>query len=152
MRKVLKSVIVSLRCSSWVKTSVILESDLRYLELYPCLELLVEESLPFKLQRLFFGSLIFFRFFARITDPDSLICNPYRSTLDSVMLSLKTHSTLASLSKSIYLLLMSFALALSTLNTGDEIIIFDSGAYFCLNDFRSLIALNISGVWHGAHH
>ena len=33
---------------------------------------------------------------------------------------------------------------LSTPNTGMEIIIFDSGAYFCVNDFRSLIALNTS--------
>ena len=40
---------VSLWCSSWVKTSVMVESDLKYLELYPCLELLVEVSLPFKL-------------------------------------------------------------------------------------------------------
>ena len=39
---------------------------------------------------------------------------------------------------------MSFALALSTRNTGVEIIIFDSGAYFCMNNFRSLIELNIS--------
>ena len=36
-------------------------------------------------------------------------------------------------------------------NTGVELIIFDSGAYFCLNDFRFLIALNISlGVAWGA--
>ena len=39
---------------------------------------------------------------------------------------------------------MSFALALSTRNTGVVIIIFDSGAWFYMNDFRSLIALNIS--------
>ena len=71
--------------------------------------------------------------------------------LDSAMLSLKIQSSLASLSNSIYLLLMSFALALSTRNTGVEIIIFDSGAYFCMNDFRSMIALNISlGVAWGA--
>ena len=49
MRKVLKPVLVSLWCSTWVKTSVILECDLRYLELYICLELLIEVSLPFKL-------------------------------------------------------------------------------------------------------
>ena len=53
------------------------------------------------------------------------------------MLSLKIQSSLASLSNSIYLLLMSFALALSTRNTGVKIIIFDSGAYFCMKDFRS---------------
>ena len=64
--------------------------------------------------------------------------------LDSAMLSLKIQSSLASLSNSIYLILMSFALALSTRNTGVEIIIFDSGAYFYMNDFRPLIALNIS--------
>ena len=46
---------------------------------------------------------------------------------------------------------MSFELALSTRNTDVEIIIFDSGAYFYMNDFRSLIALNISlGVAWGA--
>ena len=43
------SIIVSLWCSTWVIATVILESDLRYLELYPCLELLAEVSLPFKL-------------------------------------------------------------------------------------------------------
>ena len=57
--------------------------------------------------------------------------------LDSAMLSLKIQSSLASLSNSIYLLLMSFALALSTRNTGVKIIIFDSGACFCMKDFRS---------------
>ena len=63
----------------------------------------------------------------------------------------KMQSTLASLSKLIYLLLMSFALALSTPITGVEITIFDPGTYFCKNDFRSLIALNISwGVAWGA--
>ena len=30
-QKVLKSVAVSLECSTWVKTSVLLESDLKYL-------------------------------------------------------------------------------------------------------------------------
>ena len=51
----------------------------------------------------------------------------------------------------IYLLLMSFTLALSTRSTGVEIIFSDSGAYFCMNDFRSLIALKISlGVAWGA--
>ena len=67
------------------------------------------------------------------------------------MLLLKVQSNLASLSNSIYLLMMSFALALSTRNTGVEVILFDSGAYFCKNDFRSLIALNVSlGVAWGA--
>ena len=45
----MKFVIVSLRCFTRVKTSAILESDLRYLELYPCLEMLIEVSLSFKL-------------------------------------------------------------------------------------------------------
>ena len=49
MRKVLKSVIVSLWYSTWVETYEILESDLSFLELYPCLELLIEVSLPLKL-------------------------------------------------------------------------------------------------------
>ena len=49
MRKVLKSIVVPLRCSTSVKTSIILESDLRYLKLYPGLELLIKASLPFKL-------------------------------------------------------------------------------------------------------
>ena len=51
---------------------------------------------------------------------------------------------LKGLSKSIYLLLMLFALPLSTRITGGDIIIFDSEACFCMKDFRSLIALNIS--------
>ena len=51
----------------------------------------------------------------------------------------------------IYFLLMSFTLALSTGSTGAEIIFFDSGAHFRMNDFRSLIALKISlGVAWGA--
>ena len=51
----------------------------------------------------------------------------------------------------IYFLLMSFTLALSTGSTGVEIIFFDSGAHFRMNDFRSLIALKISlGVAWGA--
>ena len=49
MQKVLKSVIVSLWYSTWVETFEILESDLSFLELYPCLELLIEVSLPLKL-------------------------------------------------------------------------------------------------------
>ena len=93
---------------------------------------------------LFFSKTPEIRFFARITDPNTLICNPHWSILDSAMLPLKIQSRFASWSNSIYLLLMSFALALSTRKTGVEIIIFDSGAYFCMNDFRSLIALNIS--------
>ena len=51
----------------------------------------------------------------------------------------------------IYFLLMLFTLALSTGSTGVEIIFFDSGAHFRMNDFRSLIALKISlGVAWGA--
>ena len=51
------------------------------------------------------------------------------------MLSLKIQSTLAYLSKSIYLLLMSYALALSTRNTDVEIIIFDLGGVFLYGRF-----------------
>ena len=66
MRKFLKSAIVSLWCSTWVKKCVILESDLRYFELHPCYKL-----------RFFFCESHFFqkfripeiRFFARITYP-----------------------------------------------------------------------------------
>ena len=49
MRKVPKCIIVSLWYSTLVIAPLILESDLRYLELYPCLELIIEVSLPFKL-------------------------------------------------------------------------------------------------------
>ena len=60
------------------------------------------------------------------------------------MLTLEKQSTLAPLSKSIYLLLTLFASPLSIRITGVDRIKFDSGAYFCLNDFRSLTALNVS--------
>ena len=49
--------------------------------------------------------------------------------------------------KSLLKYLCGFPLGWSTLstpNTGLEIIIFDSGAYFCRNDFTSLTALNTS--------
>ena len=49
--------------------------------------------------------------------------------------------------KSLLKYLCGFPLGWSTLstpNTGLEIIIFDSGAYFCMNDFTSLTALNTS--------
>lgn len=60
------------------------------------------------------------------------------------MLTLEKQSTLTPLSKSIYLLLTLFASPFSIRITGVNRIKFDSGAYFCLNDFRSLTALNIS--------
>ena len=60
---------------------------LRCLELHQCLELLIQVSLPFKLQtKILFWESHFFqksgiseiRFFARVTeDPDSVICYPY---------------------------------------------------------------------------